>query len=106
LVSLYPVTVPTHVYQTARCHISAQQTCHCSELRSQPPADNDPSDLLKDTLTIELLTHTTTRYLNLQSHINQILAKISRTCWVSHKMRTEVLKVVIMMLPVTLVQPL
>jgi len=30
------------------------------------------------------------------------LAKISKTCWVSYKMRSEVLKVVKMMLPVTL----
>ena len=54
------------------------QTCHCSEkLRSQPQA---PSDLFTDTLTIKLFTHKTIRYLNLQSHINQILAEISRTC--------------------------
>jgi len=41
-VSLYPVTVPTHVYQTAWCHIPAGQTCHCGEkLIPQPSADND-----------------------------------------------------------------
>jgi len=42
-----------------------------------------PSDLFTDTLTIKLLTHTTIRYLNLQSHINQVLAEISRTCCLS-----------------------
>ena len=56
--------------------------------------------------TDKLLTHTTTIYLNLQPHINQILAEISRTCWVSYKLKSEVLKVVIMMMTVTLVQPL
>jgi hypothetical protein len=35
------------------------------------------------------LMQTTIRYLNLQSHINQILAEISRTSWVSHNMRSH-----------------
>ena len=39
-----------------------------------------PSDLFTDTLTDKLLTRKTIRYLNLQSHINQILAEISRIC--------------------------
>jgi len=34
------ITVLTHVYQTAWCHIPSGQTCHCSELRSQPQADD------------------------------------------------------------------
>jgi len=63
-----------------------------------------PSGLFTDTLTFKLPKHTTIRYLNLQSHIDQILAEISRTCWVSYKMRSGVLKVVIMTLLVTLVQ--
>jgi len=80
MVSLCPVKSPD---TSIKLHgvISAGQTCHCSEkLRSQPPADNDTSDLFTDTLTIKLLTHTTIRYLNLQSLINQILSEISRTC--------------------------
>ena len=101
-----PVTVLTHVYQTAQCHFPAGQTGHCSkQLRSQPQADNDPFWIFYRQPD-KLLTHTTIRYLNLQYHINQILAEISRTCCVSHKLRHEVLKRVIMMLLITLVQPL
>ena len=101
-----PVTVLAHVYQTARCHIAAGQTGHCSEqIRSQPQADNNTFWLVHRHPD-KLLTQATIRYLDLQPHINQILAEISRTCWVSYNMRCEVLKVVIMMLTVTLVQPL
>ena len=98
-----PVTVLTRLSNCTVSHPS-RATGHCSkQLRSQPQAyDNTfwivhrhPDNQITHTLTI--------RYLNLQS---QILAEISRTCWVSHKLRCEVLKVVIMILLITLVQPL
>jgi len=47
---------------------SQQGKRHCSEkLKSQPPADNDTSDLFTDTMTVKLLTHKTNEYPNLQS---------------------------------------
>ena len=87
--------------------VTCQQGKHVTAVRSSDlnHKQTAPSDLFTDTLTIKLLTHTI-RYLILQSRVNQILAEISRTCWVSYKMRSEFLKVVIMMLLITMVQPL
>jgi len=62
--------------------VSSQQDKHVTAVRSSDLNHKQtmtPSDLFTDTLTIKLLTHTTIIYLNLQSHINQILAEISRT---------------------------
>ena len=106
---MFRFLVPSYIPDTCiKLHgvTSQQGKHHCSEkLRSQPQADSDTFWLVHRH-TDKLITHTKIRYLNLQSHINQILVKTARTCWVSHKMRSEVLKVVIMMLLVTLVQPL
>ena len=64
-VSLCPVTVLTHVHQTAvsypsRANITAVK---CSDLNHKQTMI--PSDLFTDILTNKLLTHTTIRYLNL-----------------------------------------
>ena len=78
LISFCPVTVLTYVYQTAQCYIPAGK--HVTAVRTSDLDHKQMTpDLFTDTLTIKLLTHTTNRYLNLQSHINQILAEISRT---------------------------
>ena len=80
LVSLCLVTVLTHI----KLHgVTSQQGKHVTAVRSSDPNRKQtmtPSDLITDSLTVKLLTHTEIRYLNLQSHINQILAEISRTC--------------------------
>ena len=80
LVSLFSVTFLTHV----KLHsVTSQQGKHVTAVRSSDLNHKQtvtPSDLVTDTLTIKILAHTTIRYLNLQSHINQILAEISRTC--------------------------
>jgi len=63
--------------------VTCQQGKHVTALRSSDLNHKQtvtPSDLFTDTLTIKLLKHKTIRYLNLQSHINKILAKISKTC--------------------------
>ena len=54
---------------------TSQQDKHVTAVRSSElnQKQTTPSDLYTDTLIIKLLTYTT---LNLQSHINQILAEI------------------------------
>jgi len=108
---MFGFLVPSYIPDTrlSNCMVSRPSRANVTGVRSSDLNHKQtmtPSDLVTDTLTIKLITHTTIRYLNLQSHINQILAEISRTCRVSYKMRSKVLKVVTMMLLVTLVQPL
>jgi len=61
--------------------VTCQQGKHVTAVRSSDLNHKHTvtPDLFTDTLTIKLLIHKI-RYLNLQSHINQILAKITRTC--------------------------
>jgi len=53
-------------------HVTAVRSSDLNHKQTVTP------DLFTDTPTIKLLIHTI-RYLNLQSHINQILAEITRT---------------------------
>ena len=81
---MFGFLVPSYSPDTclSNCMVSSQQGEHVTTVRS--------SDL-NHKLTMILVhrhpdnqtthTHTTIRYMYLQSHINQILAEISRTCW-------------------------
>ena len=99
---MFGFLVPSYSPDTSiKLHgVTSQQGKHVTAAR-RSDFNHKQTNLFTDTLTVKLLTHTTIRYLNLQSHSNQILAEISRSCWVSYKMRSEVLMVVIMMLLVT-----
>ena len=77
--------VPSYSPDTclSNCSVTSQHSKHVTVIRSPDLSHKQTmtsSDLFTDTLTVKLLTHTTIRYLNLQSHMNQILAEISRKC--------------------------
>ena len=80
---MFGFLVPSYSPDTclSNCSVTSQQDKHVTAVRSSElnQKQTTPSDLFKDTLTIKL-THTTIRYLNLQSHFNKVLAKISSTC--------------------------
>ena len=74
---MFGFLVPSYSPDTStKLHgVTSQQDKHVTAVRSSDLNQEQTmahSDLFTDTLTIKLLLHTTIRYLNLQSHINQI----------------------------------